>query len=239
MKSGTAKSMTIKAILFDKDGTLIDFADTFFQACALVIDKLGEGDIDKKNALASAVDFDLATNTCPATSVIVGGTSAIVAQLWQPLLNHPSATHLAAQLDKYFDEYTMESVSIFDVTAPALKKLASRGIKLGVATNDSEDNARRHLGLVGIEPLFSYVAGYDSGHGPKPEPGMVTAFARHAQTTPAQIAMVGDSINDLLAARNAGAVAVAVTSGLAGSEELQPYADHIVDDISQLDELFF
>jgi len=231
--------MPIKAILFDKDGTLIDFADTFFEAFALIIDRLGEGDEVRKYALASAVEFDLETNTCAASSIIIGGTSAIIAELWQPLLNRKSAAHLAKELDGYFDKYTMESVTIFKFTAPTLTKLASRGIILGVATNDSESNARSHLSLLDIGDMFSYVAGYDSGYGPKPEPGMVEAFARHANISTSEVAMVGDSINDLLAGKRAGAITVAVTSGLASSDELHPYADHVVGDISQLEELLF
>ena len=46
--------------------------------------------------------------------------------------------------------------------------------------------------------------------------------------------MVGDSTHDLIAGQNAGALAIGVLSGGAGSDQLAPYADHILADISGL-----
>ena len=46
--------------------------------------------------------------------------------------------------------------------------------------------------------------------------------------------MVGDTLHDLDAARAAGAVAVAVLSGPAAREVLEPHADYVLDDISGL-----
>jgi phosphoglycolate phosphatase len=229
--------MTIKAVLFDKDGTLIDFADTFFDACANIIHLLSQGDRQRAEQLADVVGFDLVTKTCPANSEIVGGTALTIAQLWQPLLGRESITGLSRELDNYFDKYTEAAVTDFEFTKPTLVELASLGIVLGVGTNDSEDNARNHLGSIGIEHLFTFIAGYDSGHGSKPDPGMIKAFSSHAGIEICDIAMVGDSINDLLAGRNAGACAVAVTSGIADYDDLQPFADHLIKDISELPRL--
>ncbi len=229
--------MIIKAILFDKDGTLIDFADTFFDAVVEVINKLSDGDNTLANKLAQAVQFDLETNSCPASSQIVGGTALTVAELWHPFLESNSALELSLELDAYFDEYTALSVRAFDFTNKALATLKASGIILGVATNDSGSNAINHLEAIGESAAFSFVCGYDSGFGAKPEPGPVEAFARHANVDITQVAMVGDSINDLLAGKNAGAIAIGVTSGIASALELEPFADHIIDDISKLPEL--
>ena len=81
---------------------------------------------------------------------------------------------------------------------------------------------------------MEFVAGYDSGHGIKPGPGMISAFARHLDVSPGEIAMVGDTLHDLDAARAAGALAVAVLSGPADRETLAPRADHVLEDISEL-----
>ena len=42
---------------------------------------------------------------------------------------------------------------------------------LGIATNDGEVPARAHLTRAGILDSFAFVAGYDSGHGAKPDAG--------------------------------------------------------------------
>ncbi len=228
--------MSIKAILFDKDGTLIDFADTFFEAVSRIIHYLAKNDTQMVQALADAVQFDMETLTCPSRSQIVAGTSLTIAELWQPFLKRASTTELSRELDGYFDEYTLESVTIFGFTKPALTKLTQMGLKLGVATNDSEDNARSHLKPFGIENMFTFIAGYDSGHGSKPHPGVVEAFAVHCGCQTSETIMVGDSLNDLLAGRSAGAIAIGVTSGIANTNDLLPHADHILKDISLLPE---
>ena len=229
--------MTIKAVLFDKDGTLIDFADTFFEACSKIILQLADDNHNLAANLAKAVGFNMHTLACTASSEIVGGTSSTIARVWQPILGRGTVNQLTLELDSYFDKYTELAVTAFEFTRPTLEKLDDMDLALGVATNDSENNARHHLGAIKVENLFSFIAGYDSGYGPKPEPGMINAFASHQQIAPNEIIMVGDSINDLLAGKNAGAIAIAVTSGLADDEELQPFADHVIPDISQLPEL--
>ncbi len=116
--------------------------------------------------------------------------------------------------------------------------LSRMGLRLGVATNDSEQSARRQIEALGIAPYVDFVAGYDTGHGGKPEPGMVLAFAEFLRAAPSRIVVVGDSLHDLAAARAAGATAVAVLSGPAERAALEPYADHVVASIGDLPGLF-
>ena len=63
---------------------------------------------------------------------------------------------------------------------------------------------------------------------------MVTAFARHIGVSPDKVALVGDSVHDLHAARAAGAVAIAVLSGPAQRAALEPFADCVVGTIAEL-----
>ncbi len=63
--------------------------------------------------------------------------------------------------------------------APLLAALAATGLKLGVMTNDTEFGAlSRTCSKAGIDRHFDFVAGFDSGHGAKPAPGPLLAFAR-------------------------------------------------------------
>jgi phosphoglycolate phosphatase len=63
---------------------------------------------------------------------------------------------------------------------------------------------------------------------------MVQAFAREIGAEPAEIALVGDTLHDLDCARAAGAVAIAVLSGVATREDLAPHADYVIADIGDL-----
>jgi phosphoglycolate phosphatase len=117
---------------------------------------------------------------------------------------------------------------------PLLTTLRARGLRIGLATNDTEAPARTHLAAHGITGFFEFIAGYDSGHGAKPGPGMCLAFAHHTGLDPARIAMVGDSAHDLHAGRAAGMVCVGVLTGIAGKSDLAPLADVILPDIGAL-----
>jgi phosphoglycolate phosphatase len=73
---------------------------------------------------------------------------------------------------------------------------------------------------------IGFIAGYDSGHGPKPEPGMLLAFALHLGLHPSQIAMVGDNGHDMEMAGAAGAgAAIGVLSGTGTRQTLEALAD--------------
>jgi phosphoglycolate phosphatase len=66
---------------------------------------------------------------------------------------------------------------------------------------------------------------------------MALAFARFLGAEPSQIVMVGDSQHDLDCARAAGAIAVAVLSGPAERDVLEPHADFVVEHIGDLPKL--
>ena len=117
---------------------------------------------------------------------------------------------------------------------PLLEGFRAQNIALGVATNDSEVPARAHLGAAGITDLFDFIAGYDSGHGGKPAPGQLLAFAKAVGLEPAQIAMVGDSTHDLHAGRAAGMRTIAVLTGTAVTAQLAPFADVVLADIGEI-----
>ena len=117
---------------------------------------------------------------------------------------------------------------------PLLDRLIAAGITLGLATNDSEAPARAHLERAGILDRFAFVAGYDSGHGAKPEAGQLAAFCALTGIPPAACAMIGDSTHDLDSGRAAGMTTVAVLTGLAGRADLAPHADVVLEDIAAL-----
>ena len=117
---------------------------------------------------------------------------------------------------------------------PLLSALRDQGLRIGLATNDSELPARQHLANHGLTDCFDFISGYDSGHGAKPGPGMCLAFARQLGLRPSRVAMVGDSRHDLEAGRAAGMRTVAVLTGIAKREELAPHADVVLADIGAI-----
>ncbi len=107
-----------------------------------------------------------------------------------------------------------------------------------MATHDSELSAKSQLKAAGAFEAFDFIAGFDSGHGLKPGPGMLFAFARVTGIAPGRVAMVGDSRHDLETGLNAGAaVTIGVLTGPATEAELAPFASHIIPTIADLPSL--
>ncbi len=220
----------IKGLLFDKDATLLDFEKTWGEWSLALLSELSDGDNVLLSDLAGAIQFDLERRTFHPSSPVIAGTPDEGVDLILPLLPHWDRDALIAHSNA-----TASSVQVQEIVPlkPLLTELG-RSAKLGIATNDAEASARRHMDELGVLDEFDLIIGSDSGHGGKPGPGMCLAFAADMDLEPASVAMIGDSTHDLLAGRAAGMVCVGVTSGFATEAELAPYADHVFVDVSDL-----
>ncbi len=220
----------IDGLLFDKDGTLFDFRISWGRWAAGFLTAMAR-DAAHAERLGAAIGFDAATLTFTPDSPVIAATAADIAAALAPELDGLSVADLTAQIDVTAGSAPMsEAVPL----RPLLSALRARGLRLGVATNDSEAPARQHLAAHGITDCFDFISGYDSGHGPKPGPGMCLAFAHGLGLQPARVAMVGDSRHDLQAGRAAGMRTVAVLTGIAKAPDLADLADVILPDIGAL-----
>ena len=228
----------IAGVLFDKDGTLIDFDGTWGPTTHAVIHALADGEAAMMQAQAEVLHFNLEERRFLPTSPLIAGSSASYGELWGAALGRSDFAELRREIDRLTAIESLKALTPIGRPLDVLEALRASGLRLGVATNDSQASAERQVIALGLSDSIEFVAGYDSGHGGKPDPGMVLAFARHLGVAPDRVAMVGDSRHDLHAAKAAGALAIAVLSGPAEREELEADADHVVDDIAALPALF-
>lgn len=220
----------IDAVIFDKDGTLFDFRKSWGAWARSLLSEIAT-DPARVQALGQAIGYDPDTGDFAEDSPVIAGTPEDIATHLLPLLPGESATSLIARMNALSAQAEMVPAAPL---ADVLGALKERGLRLGLATNDGEAPAHAHIARAGVGPLFDYVAGFDSGHGGKPDPGMLLAFARRFAMDPARIVMVGDSLHDLEAGRAAGMRTVAVLTGIAGAGTLAGHADVVLPDIGHL-----
>lgn len=217
-------------IVFDKDGTLFDFRRSWGAWAATMLNALAEDEAHARR-MGRAVGYDPDTGIFEADSPIVAATNADIAERLVPHLPGRSAGDILDELNDMAAVAPMIPATDLEAVFGALRGL---GLKLGLATNDGQRAARAHLAAHGVDRFFDFIAGADSGHGAKPGPGMLLAFAQSQGLDPARVAMVGDSAHDLVAGQAAGMVPVAVLTGIAGADELSGLAEVVLPDISHL-----
>lgn len=227
--------MAIKAILFDKDGTLVDFNATWLAVADHLALEVAAGDRAGANKLLERAGYDMESGRFRADSVFAAGTNAEIVALWYPELDAEGRRERIAHFDRVTAiEGAAQAVSLPGIVE-ALRALHADGVRLAVATNDSTAGAERTLVTLGVAQLFDAAYGYDAVANPKPAPDVLLAFADMARLKPSQIAMVGDNGHDMETGRRAGAgLTVAVLSGTGTRETLTPLADAVLDSVADL-----
>ena len=219
----------IKGIVFDKDGTLFDFRKTWEAWASALIQRVAGGDMPTARKIGACIGFDFDSQSFERDSVVIAGTPGEIAVALAPVL--PEYPNL---IDILNEEAAVAPQAEAVPLDPLLGSLRTRGLRLGVATNDGIDPAVAHLEAAGIVHHFDFVAGYDSGFGGKPAPGQLLGFCQHTGLQPDAVLMVGDSMHDLMAGKAAKMRTVGVTTGMATRSDLEPHADVVLPNIGHL-----
>lgn len=230
----------VHAVLFDKDGTLFDFYKTWgpvTEAAALAV---AGGDQAKADHILANSGKDMSTGRYRPGSPIASGSNQQIAQLWADLLGR---SHDVGEIYLRMEAMFLESqkkgaVPVLDLPS-FFRRLRGRGLKLGIATMDSEKGALAAMDRYSARDCLDFICGFDTGHGVKPGGGMVQAFARQIAIPLAEVAVVGDSPHDIEMAHAGGAGrAIGVLTGVSPREALVACgADIVIDSIADLESI--
>ena len=227
--------MTIRAVLFDKDGTLIDVNATWVPIYREMLMDIFATDVAGAEALMAKAGYDQAADNFRAGSILAGGTTRQLVEVLWPGLDAEAAEDKAHLLDHGYTHLVRDRLTPLMPLEPVLSELRAMGLKLGVATNDSHVSARAHMAHVGVIEHFEDIIAADTVPVPKPRATWSQAFAELTGLPASAIAMVGDNHHDMEEARNGGAgLAIAVLSGNAAHEDIAHLADYTLDSIAGL-----
>lgn len=227
----------IKGILFDKDGTLLDYDESWLPVNRELARIAAEGDTALADHLLATCGMDPVTGHIVPDSLLAAGNTRQIAEGLVAAGSKVEVIELTIKLDDLFANAAEFSVPVTDLSV-FFGRLHKRGFKLGIASSDNERSIRQTAQRFGISDYVDYIAGYDSGFGSKPEPGMVLGFCAATGLLPEEVAIVGDNNHDLHMGRNAKAgLTIAVLTGTGSRESLSGAADHVFDDITGIEAL--
>jgi phosphoglycolate phosphatase len=210
---------TIRLIVFDLDGTLVDSLPDLAVAANHALRQLG-----------------LPEQPLPAhQKMIGGGEKNYVRRFLGPGHQHLFDQALTLYLEHY-SRHLGDRTRIYPGVSETLTRLTS--LKMVVLSNKREDLCRGVLEATGLAGFFQAVRGGDSYGVLKPSPEGLAALVRELGEEPTRTLMVGDKPEDILTGRGAGVSTAAVTYGygdLAALVATQP--DNFLNTFSQVADL--
>jgi phosphoglycolate phosphatase len=187
-------------VIFDLDGTLVDTAPDL---------------IDSLNHTIAVADLEPVT-FADLTHLVGQGARVMIRRAFElrkvELSDSETETLLERFMEHYRDNMPGQSQP-FPGVVDCLDRLSAAGMRLAICTNKLEDMALPLIEKLGLTDRFAAITGGDTFPLRKPDASHIYGTIERAGGNKTRSIMIGDSINDILAARNAEIPSVAVDFG--------------------------
>ena len=237
------KNFKPQAIIFDKDGTLIDFDFMWGNWTLQLADRVQASiDLDVRQALCECYGYDIVRRKILPDGKL---TCTPMWQLRELMIEVVASSGMPAK------EASWAVAKAWHVPEPVtlarpftdIQKLFTNihrlGIKIAIATADDRDPTHAMLEAFRVKDMVTTMVCADDGIKVKPAPDMVTAICQRMNVHPRDVIVVGDTVADLQMARSAEVgYVIGVLSGVGSLAHLTPLADILIDTIDTLQESF-
>ena len=193
--------MSIRTILFDLDGTLIDSNQLIHASFDYTF---------KQFNLTFTEEEILEFNGPPLIDTFKKIDPIKVDEMVETYRQHNYLVH---------DEY----VRVFPKVVETLKQLKDRQVKLGIVTTKMANGVKMGIEKTGISDFFDTVITFDDVKHPKPHPEPVLKAMHALDAEASSTLMVGDNSHDIEAGKSAGIKTAAVAWSLKGKDRLLTY----------------
>lgn len=236
--------MKVEAIVFDKDGTLIDF-NPFWVTVSVyaikdVLRKLNREDIPYKIILAA---LGVENGITDIDGILCQGTYEQMGLVIHDILKSYGCNILPENIIRMVTDAYSKNADMGEIKPTCenirevLEQLKKGGRKLLVVTTDNYEVTHKCLKKLGIEELFDEVYTDDGKFPAKPDPYCILEFCKSSGIDKDKVIMVGDTMTDIRFARNAGIPVIGVGATEKNRAKLSACADAVVPDISHIPDM--
>ena len=212
---------SVRTVVFDLDGTLVDTAPDLISALNFVLDREGMPPVPLKSA----------------RMLIGAGVRKLLERGLEVDGRHASAEDIDRLTDDFIEYYAAHIADAsrpFDGLESALDDLEAQGYRFAVCTNKLEWLSKRLLDRLGLSARFAAICGADTFGISKPDPAILQQTVARAGGQLSTAIMVGDAGPDIGVARRAGIPVIGVEFGYTDVPIADLKPDRLIGHMSEL-----